>query len=158
MAVKGPRESRCARRFIIMQNQSLSWLVQAPKDAFRSPPSSHSPPPSVLSQDTASPPSSRVRLCTPPHLTLSLSMKGSRSLSPSILPFSLSLNWFLPIDLRSRQSLLSPKPFLDSTFSSASTLPPSFLSQGYSRGQAVLPTSSLDTHPLPLPSCPPHSS
>lgn len=64
MNVKGPREGRCVRRFIITQTQSLSWSAQSPKDVFRSPPSSHSPPPSVLSQDTASPPPSQGRPCT----------------------------------------------------------------------------------------------
>lgn len=42
--------------------------------------------------------------------------------------------------------------------STTSALPCSFPSQGHSRGWATLSASSLDTHPLPLPSCPPHSS
>lgn len=42
--------------------------------------------------------------------------------------------------------------------STTSALPCSSPSQGHSRGWATLSASSLDTHPLPLPSCPPHSS
>lgn len=104
-----------------------------------------------------SPPPSQGRSGAPPHLIPVTFHKGLKVTQSLLLAYSASLltGSFLLI-CKHAQSLQFPKPFWD--YTPPLCLPCFFSSWDHSTGQAALCSSSVNTHPLPLPGCPPHSS